>query len=170
MILGLRRGDVRLVRHQPGWSRAFARERDALARRIGGPSVRIEHVGSTAVADLMAKPIIDIAIGVESLDVVAGWPGILGSEGYSFFGDREGRGEHFYAKGPEDRRTLYLHVLPARSRRWADYLRFRDALRASAANRREYEDLKRRLLATHRQDRSAYTESKAAFIRKILGA
>jgi GrpB-like predicted nucleotidyltransferase (UPF0157 family) len=146
----------------------FAGERDRLAAKVGAAALEIEHVGSTAVPDLMSKPIVDIAVGVSSLDDSVSWPEILRSEGYAFFGDREGRGEHFYAKGPEQMRTIYLHVVPIRSSRWADYLRFRDALRNSASLRKEYETLKCRLQVENEHDRLAYTEGKAAFIAKVL--
>jgi GrpB-like predicted nucleotidyltransferase (UPF0157 family) len=168
MILGLGRGEVRLAGHRAAWQDIFAREKALLASRLGGGSVAIEHVGSTAVPDLLAKPIVDIAVGVASLDDSVSWPEILGLEGYASFGDREGRGEHFYAKGPERERTIYLHVVPVRSRRWDDYLKFRDALRSEASIRREYEKLKSGLAAANPQDRFAYTEAKAAFIHRIL--
>jgi GrpB-like predicted nucleotidyltransferase (UPF0157 family) len=167
--LGLRRGEVRLVRHQCGWPEAFARERRRLERLLGPGALAIEHVGSTAVAGLAAKPVVDIAIAVGSLDGAGAWAGALGSAGYTAFGDREGRGEHFYAKGPEGSRTVYLHVVPLRSRNWSNYLGFRDALRSSAPLRRRYEELKRRLSALHPRDRGAYTEAKAEFIRGVLG-
>ena len=73
MILGLRRGKVRLVAHQAGWSAVFQGEKKRLARLLGASALAIEHVGSTAVPDLMAKPIIDIAVAVAGL---ADLPGI----------------------------------------------------------------------------------------------
>jgi GrpB-like predicted nucleotidyltransferase (UPF0157 family) len=168
MILGLRRGEVRLVAHQPGWPAAFVSEKERLAQRLGISGQEIEHVGSTAVPDLVAKPIIDIALGVSSLADTGDWPQRLGPDGYAFFGDREGWGEHFYAKGPEENRTIYLHVVPIQSARWSEYLKFRDSLRASAGLRKEYGGLKRDLLAAHQDDRNAYTGAKAAFIRRVL--
>jgi GrpB-like predicted nucleotidyltransferase (UPF0157 family) len=161
--LGLRRGEVRLVGHRRAWPEAFASERRRLERLLGRGALAIEHVGSTAVAGLAAKPVLDIAVAVGSLDVSAGWAAALGPAGFTAFGDREGRGEHFYAKGPEGRRTVYLHVVPIASSNWSNYLGFRDALR------RRYARLKRRLWARHAHDRSAYTEAKAGFIRGVLG-
>jgi GrpB-like predicted nucleotidyltransferase (UPF0157 family) len=169
MILGLARGEVRLVAHQQGWSEAFAAEKERLAQVLGTPALAIEHVGSTAVPDLVAKPIIDVAVAVTSLEGTADWPAQLQGADYAFFGDREGRGEHFYAKGPEPLRTIYLHVVPIQSARWSDYLKFRDELRSHAELRREYADIKHRLLAEHGNDRVAYTGAKAEFIRRVLG-
>jgi GrpB-like predicted nucleotidyltransferase (UPF0157 family) len=168
MILGLSRGELRLVAHQPGWSAAFADEKEQLARILTSSALTIEHVGSTAVPDLAAKPILDLAVAVRSLEDTRQWPHLLRGLDYTFFGDREGWGEHFYAKGPDQNRTIYLHVVPVESPRWSDYLAFRDALRARTELRQEYGTLKRQLLAYHGGNRPAYTEAKAALIRRVL--
>jgi GrpB-like predicted nucleotidyltransferase (UPF0157 family) len=168
MILGLSRGEIRLVAHQPGWGAAFTNEKEQLARILKPPALMIEHVGSTAVRGLAAKPILDIAVAVSSLEDTHAWPDLLRGLDYTFFGDREGWGEHFYAKGPDQNRTIYLHVVPIGNSRWSDYLVFRDALRARTELRQEYENLKQRLLAQHGDDRPAYTDAKAALIRRVL--
>jgi GrpB-like predicted nucleotidyltransferase (UPF0157 family) len=170
MRLGLKRGDVRLVEHQQYWGSMFVAERDILSSVLCGTALRIEHVGSTAVADLEAKPILDIAIGVRTLEDQAGWPHILALYGYCHMGDRFGWGEHFYAKGPDSMRTVYLHVMPIKSVRWENYLMFRDILRTNADVRREYNDLKRKLALALPDDRNSYTDEKAAFITKALNA
>src|SRR5580658_8961790 len=138
MKLGLERGEVRLVAHQDAWESRFLEERGTLSSVLGNAALRIEHVGSTAVPDLDAKPIIDVAIAVRALEDQAGWPALLRDYGYCNMGDRFGWGEHFYAKGPESMRTVYLHVMPIGSERWTNYLRFRDVLRANASVRTEY--------------------------------
>lgn len=168
MTLGLRRGTVSLISHQPSWATTFATEKEHLAGKLGAAALEIEHVGSTAVPDLMAKPVIDIAVGVSDIGDTVSWPQILESEGYASFGDREGPEEKFFAKGPDESRTIYLHVVPLGSSRWADYLLFRDSLRESESLRREYGELKRRLQADFPNDRFAYTEGKAAFIGRVL--
>lgn len=169
MILGLKRGEVRLVPHQPEWTSLFAQERDLLASLLGPAALRVEHVGSTAVPDLVAKPVIDIAVAVPSLAVIQSWPAILQGQGYEFFGDREGWGEQFFAKGPDEMRTFYLHVVPIGSERWRDYLTFRDRLCASPALRFDYGELKRRAAGIYPADRISYTEAKDIWIRKLLG-
>jgi len=168
MILGLSRGEVRLVAHQAGWSVAFANEKEQLARILKSSALMIEHVGSTAVPDLAAKPILDIAVAVSSLADTSHWPHLLRDLEYTFFGDREGWGEHFYSKGPDQNRTIYLHVVPVEHTRWSDYLVFRDMLRARTELRHEYETLKRQLLAQYGDNRPAYTNAKAALIRRVL--
>ncbi len=168
MKLGLKRGEVRLVPHQPEWQSRFTEEKRRLTELLGDTGIQIEHVGSTAVADLPAKPIIDIAIAVRALEDIAHWPATLETDGYTYFGDREGRGDHFFAKGPEYCRSFYLHVVPRHSCGWSDYLRFRDALRADATLRDEYAQLKTGLCEAHSHERSVYTSGKAALIRRVL--
>jgi GrpB-like predicted nucleotidyltransferase (UPF0157 family) len=168
MILGLPRGEVRLVPHPEGWKRAFSRERRLLAAALGRRAAAIEHVGSTAVPGLAAKPILDIAVAVPSLRRIGAWPRLLEAEGYTFFGDREGWGEQFFAKGPEDRRTVYLHVVERGSRRWRDYLSFRDRLAGSPRLSARYAALKARA-AARAADRKAYTAAKERFIRRVIG-
>jgi GrpB-like predicted nucleotidyltransferase (UPF0157 family) len=142
--------------------------KERLARILNSSPLMIEHVGSTAVPDLAAKPILDIAVAVRSLEETSQWPHLLRGLDYTFLGDREGWGEHFYSKGPDQNRTIYLHVVPVESPRWSDYLVFRDTLIARPELRREYESLKRQLLAQYGDNRSAYTEAKAALIRRVL--
>lgn len=168
MKLGLKRGEVRLVSYQPEWKARFAEEKRHLEELLGDVSVQIEHIGSTAVPDLLAKPIIDIAIAVRALEDIADWPAILEPDGYSYLGDRESRGDHFFAKGPEDCRSFYLHVVVRDSCRWIDYLRLRDVLRADPALRKEYAQLKSDLCEAHAHDRAVYTSGKASLIHRVL--
>ena len=168
MKLGLKRGEVRLVPHQAEWDACFTEEKRHLTNLLADTVIQIEHIGSTAVPDLPAKPIIDIAIAVRSIEDIAHWSATLVSDGYIYFGDREGRGDHFFAKGPEDCRSFYLHVVPRESSRWSDYLRFRDVLRDDVAIREEYAQLKTSLCDAHSRDRAAYTSAKDGLIRRVL--
>lgn len=168
MILGLQRGTVSLVPHQPGWSRAFAEEKQLLSSLLGESALAIEHVGSTAVPELQAKPIIDIAISVHSFASLESWPLLLQEPGYSYFGDRQGRDDHFFAKGPEALRSFYLHVVLVGSTNWENYLRFRDVLRSNPSLRREYERLKQAMAEAHKTDRRAYTAAKNSLIQSVL--
>jgi GrpB-like predicted nucleotidyltransferase (UPF0157 family) len=169
MFLGLKRGTVRLVDHQPDWQQAFISERALLARLLMPTALEIEHVGSTAVPGLVAKPVLDLACAVASLDQTAGWPEKLAPHGFEFFGDRENRGEHFYAKGSDDCRTLYLHVVPIDRTRWSDYVRFRDLLRSDERLRACYAKAKLIAASAHSNDRTAYTAAKEKIIHEILG-
>jgi GrpB-like predicted nucleotidyltransferase (UPF0157 family) len=167
MILGLERSSVKLVPHQIGWREAFEVEQRRLSSALGAAARKIEHVGSTAVPDLMAKPIIDIAIAVDSFDQIQAWPQALAIHDYAYFGDRRGWKDHFFAKGPEKLRTFYLHVVEAEGIRWRNYLRFRDRLRTSPELREEYQALKLSA-AESKASRDAYTASKDDFIARVL--
>ena len=168
MTLGLKRGIVSLVPHQKEWALEFENESARLKSLLGGTSAAIEHVGSTAVPDLVAKPIIDVAIAVVSWNSISAWPALLAREGYTYFGDRENVGDHFFAKGPDERRTHHVHVVIAGGAKWNEYLKFRDTLRSNPALREEYQQLKRYLAEQNPNDREAYTDAKASFIKKVL--
>jgi GrpB-like predicted nucleotidyltransferase (UPF0157 family) len=168
MILGLARGSVQLVPHQIGWHQAFESERRQLESALGVSARKIEHVGSTAVPDLVAKPIIDIAIAVDSFDQIRAWSQALAVHGYAYFGDRYGWKDHFFAKGPDALRTFYLHVVEETGARWRNYLLFRDRMRASPELRQEYQSLKL-AAAEAKTTRDAYTAAKEDFIIKVLG-
>lgn len=168
MILGLKRGEVVLVPHQPGWAERFEDEKRLLTEVLGTSLLAIEHVGSTAVPGLLAKPVIDVAILVRSLDEIESWPGLLHPHGYACLGDREGRGDHFFAKGRDEQRTVYLHVVASSGLLWGNYLKFREVLCHQPQARLEYEGLKQQALEMHRHDRRAYTAAKDAWIQRVL--
>jgi len=135
----------------------------------------VEHVGSTAVPGLAAKPIIDLMASVRDLDAVvdqAGQP--LWADGWRYvppeLDNRPWR--RFFVKPDESgqHRYAHLHVIAAGHPRWADQLAFRDALRRDDELARRYGDLKRRLAAEHAEDREAYTDAKGEFVRDTLAA
>ncbi|HYY41838.1 MAG TPA: GrpB family protein [Pyrinomonadaceae bacterium] len=167
-MLGLRRGTVRLVPYMTEWARLFASERQRLVVALGGLALAVEHVGSTAVPGLCAKPILDIGVAVRDDADAAACVGPLAGLGYEYLGARRGAGGHFFAKGADERRTHYVHVVAQAEPEWAAYLRFRDHLRADTTARDEYARLKQDLAATHAADRACYTHQKAAFIQRIL--
>lgn len=123
---------------------------------------RIHHVGSTAVPDLAAKPVIDLMTGVADLDarvVLAGWhpvPPDLDARPW----------RRLWVRADGDRRLAHLYLMMPASERWLQTLRFRDRLRASPELRAEYAALKRRLAAEHSSDREAYTAAKAGFVAR----
>jgi GrpB-like predicted nucleotidyltransferase (UPF0157 family) len=129
----------------------------------------IEHVGSTAVPGLAAKPIVDLMASVRDLAVD---PDLLTAHGWCYVPpELDGRPwRRFFVKPDESgqHREAHLHVIQAGHPRWTDQLRFRDALRGDGRLARRYEDLKYRLSAQHGHDREAYTEAKADFVAKVL--
>lgn len=159
---------IEIVPYAPNWPELFAMEREVLVQALGNWLVGMpEHIGSTAVPGLAAKPVVDIMAPVESLE--ASLPAIeaAGRAGYVFY-PYQPEVMHWFCKPDPTVRTHHLHLVPAGSPLWADRLAFRDALRASAAMRTEYQTLKQSLAQTYRTDREAYTAAKGPFIERVL--
>jgi GrpB-like predicted nucleotidyltransferase (UPF0157 family) len=160
---------VRIVLYDPAWPARFEQERAALTDAIGEWVVGgVHHVGSTAVPGLAAKPVIDILVGVRSLEESRECFGRLGELEYLYFPYRSEE-MHWFCKPHPSRRTHHLHLIPTDGDRFRDELAFRDYLRTHAGVAEEYGELKRRLAEEFRDDREAYTEAKGEFIRATLG-
>jgi len=158
---------IRLVPHDPAWAARFRDEAEALASLIrpwitGG----IHHVGSTSVPGLDAKPIIDIAVGVASLDACRPCIDLLAELDYRYAPYRADV-MHWFCKPDPARRTHHLHLIPSSSERFTDELAFRNYLRAHPSQAMDYAALKHRLAAEHRDDREAYTQAKAGFVALV---
>jgi GrpB-like predicted nucleotidyltransferase (UPF0157 family) len=161
---------VEIDSYDPAWPVRFAEEagvvRGALATWLVGP---IEHIGSTAVPGLAAKPVIDIMVAVQTLE--ASRPAIAAASalGYCYFPYRP-ESEHWFCKPSPAFRTHHLHLVPIDSAQWLRAIAFRDYLRAHSDVAVEYEALKRRLAREYRHDREAYTEAKHPFISRVTDA
>ena len=138
--LGLKRGTVALAKAHDAWNAHFERERVRLRKIVGPLALDIQHVGSTAIPGLFAKPIIDILMAIPSLNDVSKLRPALEAAGYTF---RE--------NGSDDIQKL-----------------FGDYLRAHPDERQRYEDLKQGLAARYPDDRGSYTEGKRAYVESIF--
>lgn len=160
---------VEIEPYDPAWPGLFEQERRTLLETIGrwlaGP---VEHIGSTAVPGLAAKPVIDIMAGVASLDASRPAIAALVSAGYCHFPYRPDK-EHWFCKPSPAFRTHHLHLVPLDSPQWAGALAFRDYLRGHPETAAEYQALKTRLAREFRLDREAYTAAKGPFITRITG-
>lgn len=166
-MLGLEKGAVKIVGHSPSWARLFAVEKQILESIIGEFVLQIEHIGSTAVKNLDAKPIIDIAVAVEKISDAQKCVAPLKNAGYTYKGENGIAGRHYLSKG-EQRRTHHLHIVEQSSGLWREHLKFRDSLRAGKEIARKYAKLKRDLATRFPFDRESYTNGKAAFIQQVL--
>jgi GrpB-like predicted nucleotidyltransferase (UPF0157 family) len=140
--------------------------RTTLEPWLGGP---IEHVGSTAVPGLLAKPVIDIMAGVRDLEGSAAAIPVLVERGWVYFPYRSDV-MHWFCKPSPAFRTHHLHLVPFRSRLWIDRIAFRDELRRDSSLAAEYAELKKALAQRYEFDREAYTEAKGPFVRRVLEA
>ncbi len=168
-MLGLKRGTVKLNKYNPKWPQLFQQEKRLLQKTLGDKIIAIEHIGSTAVPGLPAKPLIDINIAVASLSDTAIKKFItpLQSLGYTYMHRFPGR--RFFAKGPESKRTHHLNLVKANSQTgWHNHLLFRDYLRSHKSARDEYATLKIRLAKQFPTDRASYTQGKEKIIQKII--
>ena len=168
--IGLKRGTVRVVAHRAKWRQLFERERRALRERIGHLVVDIQHVGSTAVPGLDAKPIIDIAVAVPYAGAIPQLRQPLCELGYIDRGDAGADGGYIFVKesAPEVR-THHLHVVAIDDPQWRDYLQFRDKLRADETLRTRYTEFKKALQERFAEDRKGYTSAKKGFIDGVEG-
>lgn len=167
-VLGLEQGRVRLRPYTPQWSDLFAAEARAIRSVLGALAIDVQHVGSTSVPGLTAKPILDIAVGVEQLACYPLCIDPLARLGYEHVPWQGLARNEVFAKGVV--RTHLVHVVEHGGDKWRDYLRFRDRLINVPGLAREYEALKRALAQTHGEDRAGYTAAKHAFIRGVLDA
>ena len=166
--IGLRRGVVVIRPYDDAWITAYAKEAERLRAALSSYADHLEHVGSTAVSGLAAKPVIDLVLGLADWSHLDKLTMRLQDMGYSSFGERGRIGDHFFALGSEELRTHYLHVVAWGGARWNSYLRFRDRLRADAALSDAYGQLKIGLATKYASDRSAYLTAKEQFIARVL--
>jgi len=168
-MIGLEKGIVRVVTHNPNWRDAFELERHVLQEHIGGHVLDIQHVGSTAVPGLDAKPVIDIAVAVASPAVIPSCRQPLCGLGYVDRGDGGTDGGYLFVKeSGREVRTHHLHVVAIDDPQWRNYLRFRDILSTDVEVRKRYGELKMSLQEQFSQDRKAYTDGKNDFICGVL--
>lgn len=173
-IVGLQDGRVRLVPHSPEWARLFAAEKQrllvALAPFLRTIVLDIQHVGSTSIPGIPAKPIIDIGIAVTDHDTARVTIEPLEELGYVYLGEHEVPGRHFFYLGDASTtgRTHHLHMLEQTNPQWRQQIGFRDYLTAHPATAAAYGELKTELAAQYAEDRPAYLEGKADFITQVL--
>jgi GrpB-like predicted nucleotidyltransferase (UPF0157 family) len=163
-----------IAAYDPSWPAAFGQERDAILSVIGEKLLAIEHIGSTAVPGLGAKPIIDILAGLAALEDAEQCMQPLAGLGYRFVpeamrylpGDRYFRRSVSAKQGTSD--VAHLHLTEYASPFWRERIRFRDLLRTSPELARTYEHLKREL-APRYSSGPEYSEAKTEFIRAAVG-
>jgi len=167
-MLGLNRKSIFLAPHQTEWKSLFDSEAALLRETIRDYVVAIEHIGSTAIPDLEAKPIIDILVGVQTAKDAERCIVPLAEIGYEYRGEQGIAGRFYFRKGTGDVSTHHLNIVETSSDFWRTHLLFRDYLRQHPEVAREYGKLKRELAEKHKGNRPAYTEAKAAFIQRVL--
>ncbi|HSL69056.1 MAG TPA: GrpB family protein [Longimicrobiales bacterium] len=164
----MREEQVRLVDYDLAWPARFEAERSQLEEVLRPWLVApIEHIGSTAVPGLAAKPVIDIMAGVQDLRTSRPARDAVASLGYLYFPYRPDD-MHWFCKPSPAHRTHHLHLIAFDSPLWAERLAFRDCLRRFPDLAAKYGALKRDLATRYRYDREAYTDAKSEFVKSVL--
>lgn len=158
--------DVALHLYDTSWPHAFEVERDRLLSLFPAAFLDIQHIGSTAVPGLCAKPIIDILAGVKSIAVAEELALPLCQSGYTTSAEFNASlsARKWFMRWENGHRTHHLHLVVHGSSVWQDWLKFRNALRSSPELAEKYLAIKTHLAEIHRNDREAYTDAKAHFI------
>ncbi len=161
---------VIIVPYDPEWNTKFEAERLRIQTAIGSYLRGIEHVGSTAVPGLSAKPIIDIMGGITSLLDAPSFISRLEEAGYRYVPEYEAQlpQRRYFTRAEDGQVVIHLHIVEITSRFWQDHLTFRNRLRADSHLRDVYGRLKIDLAVQYGNDRVGYTDAKSEFIRKVL--
>ena len=165
-MIGLIRGTVRLEAHNEEWHQLFADERERILAATGDPSLPVEHIGSTSICGIWAKPILDIMIGTPEFEVELPLVAALEAVGYEYKGENGVHERHFFGKGVP--RTVHLNVVRYGGDFWLSHVAFRDYLKNNEDVARDYERLKLSPAEHFPYDRESYTNGKLAFVERIL--
>ena len=157
---------MRLVDYDPAWPELFRSESVRIGTALAPLTLRLEHVGSTAVPGLLAKPVLDLLGGYALPGDRSALITALERAGYVHRGEQGIPGREFFRRG--EPRAYHLHLTAIGSAFWHEHLNFRDLLRSDAAVRGAYGVLKRDLAARYPRDREAYIEAKGPFVREVL--
>ncbi len=165
--MGLDKNKVILEKHNDRWAEMFQAEAKELRKIFGDLALSIEHVGSTSIPGIMAKPLVDIQVGLRQLSDFEKVRAKFEKEPYSVKPDPS-PDEQLVRKGPEESRFFLIHICAVDSDRFKNTLLFRDYMRTHPDKAREYEELKKTLAAKYPDNRPMYTASKNDFIQAVL--
>ncbi|MBR3046758.1 MAG: GrpB family protein [Enterococcus sp.] len=167
MKIGLQRGTVIVEDHKTEWEEDAKQTIESLRKILQSVAIDIQHVGSTAIKNICAKPIIDIAVGVLNLDEMLSLNDVLEENGFIFRGQVI-PDELLYVCGENDFRTHHIHITVYDSEEWNNYLNMRDYLNCHEEDAHAYSELKKRLAEQYPDDRGTYTSMKSEMITEIL--
>jgi GrpB-like predicted nucleotidyltransferase (UPF0157 family) len=171
-MIGLEKGVVRLVPHQEIWARLFEEEKERIETAVGPYILDIQHVGSTAIPGIPAKPIIDIGVAVRNFEEAAVCIDPIVQLGYVYRGENGIPRRHYFRRGsspsPDSAHTHHLHMNEIVGPDWQNQILFRDYLRQHPETAAEYGRLKLNVVQRFATDRDAYLSAKAPFIENVL--
>ncbi|HEY2250681.1 MAG TPA: GrpB family protein [Planctomycetaceae bacterium] len=168
LIGGVEKCEIKIVDYDADWPRKFERHARIIADALGCAALRIEHIGSTSVPQLAAKPIIDIIVVVADSADESSYRAQLEAAGYVLRVREPKWNEHRMFRTPE--KDVHLHIYSAGCREIERTLTFRDRLRRNVDDRRRYEKTKRELATNDWPDMNAYAEAKTNVIENLIAA
>lgn len=157
---------VEIKDYDPEWPKAYELEKSRIMKKLGELVLEIEHIGSTAVPGISAKPVIDILIAVRNMGRAMECAMRLADLGYEHVQSEDEVERLFLFRGTP--RTHHIHIVEHGSEAHRKHVFFRDYLREHADTRNEYDHLKRALAARYRTDRKSYVDSKTDFIQRVV--
>ena len=165
-LLGLKRGELRVSPYRKEWKLLFEIEKRDIEKAIGDYIEDIQHVGSTSIPGMPAKPILDIAIAVKNFEEARVCIEPLCGMGYAFKGENGIPRRHYFLKGEPC--THHIHLLEKDSEEWKKLILFRDYLRSNQNTAEEYKKLKHNLSERLQGDRKAYQAAKSDFVEAVI--
>lgn len=168
-MLGLKRGTVNLLPHQPSWDEKAKDTINLLWTVLNGTAVDIQHIGSTSIRYIHAKPIIDLAVAVCCLDDILPLIPKLEQIGV-IYRNQDHPGQILFVMGDFENeiRTHHVHVVEINNPAWLNYINFRDYLNDHPLKAKQYDDLKQTLFQQHADNRGLYTAGKQELINQLL--
>ncbi len=155
-----------VVDYNACWSSQYEQEKQQILLALGENMTNIQHIGSTSVPGLAAKPVIDMLLGLKQIPPFPKQILCLEAIGYSYFGELGIPGRHYFCKGMP--RTHQIHAVLVDSEFWERHILFRDFLRSHPQAAQRYEEVKRKLAQKFADDRDRYTNSKTPLIEQLL--
>lgn len=167
-MIGLDKDVVEIYPYDKNWINEFEKEKKVLENILKDYDIQIEHVGSTSIPNLSAKPIIDIAIGTKDEQTLFEIADILIKNGYDVLDNYQTKGEILARKGPPKCRTHYIHMQLIDSEYWNEFIFFKRYLIEHPQEIKRYQELKIKLSKEFSSDRKRYTREKNEYISNIL--
>lgn len=169
-MLGLARGKVELYDHDTAWEENAKQTIIFLKEKFGEIVVDIQHIGSTAIKHIKAKPIIDIVVGINDFNKLKCILSFLSAEGIIRRPNNDLPEYMMFVMGDfdEEIRTHHIHVVSFNGEEWNNQINFRDYMNAHPDKAKEYETIKIDLMNSYAENRSRYTSSKQPYIDNIF--
>ena len=167
-LLGLENNVIRLSDHNSLWADLYREEEGRIIAAVGGLIIDLQHIGSTAIPGIKAKPILDMLAGVAQLENALLCKSSLESIGYDYIAGAEIANDYVFGKSFP--RTHYLHVVEYGGAKWMNHLCFRDRLRNDRELAQAYEKLKEELSRKFSDSHGKYHDAKSQFINEVIAA